>query len=64
MKLQIVLFLLTGVIAAMNEYYYDNPYEYQDTDSNDYYYSIDAGVMQEKTEGMLNTTLFCITNAV
>ena len=63
MKLQIVLFLLIGIIAALNEYYYENPYEYKDTDSNDYYYySIDAGVT--KTEGMLNTTLFCITNAV
>ena len=62
MKLQIVLFLLIGIIAALNEYYYENPYEYKDTDSNDYYYSIDAGVI--KTEGMLNTTLFCITNAV
>ena len=62
MKLQIVLFLLIGIIAALNEYYYEDPYEYKDTDSNDYYYSIDAGIA--KTEGMLNTTLFCITNAV
>ena len=64
MKLQIVLFLLIGIIAALNEYYYEDPYEYKDTDSNDYYYSIDAGVMKTMVLGMLNTTLFSISNAV
>ena len=56
MKLQVVLVLLIGTIAVLKANYYDDPYEYKDTDSNDYYDSIAAGIM--KPEGMSNTIFF------
>ena len=56
MKLQVVLVLLIGTIAVLKANYYDDPYEYKDTDSNDIYERIDAGIM--KPAGMSNTIFF------
>ena len=60
MKLQILLVLLIGTIAVLNANDYYDPYEYKDTDSNDYYESIDAEIM--KPEGMPNTIYIFFSN--
>lgn len=56
MRLQIVFVLLIGIIAALNSNYYNDPHEYEDTYSNDYYENYDETIMTSK--GMSNNIFF------
>ena len=44
MRLQIVLVLLIGIIASLSSNYYEDPYEYKDTDSNNDYGDYDEAI--------------------